>query len=230
MIKTVFLDLDDTILDFQRGERIALCGAFDRMGIEYDYTTIERYSKINLDCWRALERGEMNRDEVLVGRFERLFCEMGINASATEVQELYESLLSEEHDFLPGGQELLEEFRKSKKYNLYMATNGIPQVQKPRIRDAKIEPYFKKIFISEEIGYAKPDPRFFEECFKQIENFNIDEAIIVGDSLTSDIKGGINAGIKTCHFNRFNKKYTEIKPDYLVNNLSEVIPLLDSIE
>lgn len=230
MIKTVFLDLDDTILDFQRGERIALCGAFDKMNINCNDAMVERYIQINLDCWRALEQGEMTRDEVLIGRFERLFRERGIDASATEVQEIYENLLAEEHDFLPGGLELLQEFSKTQKYSLYMATNGIPDVQKPRIRDAKIASYFKKIFISEEIGYAKPDRRFFEECFKQIENFNKDEAIIIGDSLTSDIKGGINAGIRTCHFNRFNKNYTDIKPDYFVNHLSEVIPLLDSIE
>ena len=111
-----------------------------------------------------------------------------------------------------------------------MATNGIPSVQKPRIRDAKIGGFFDGIFISEEIGYAKPDARFFEECFKKIENFRPEESIIVGDSLTSDIKGGLNAGILTCHFNRRNTKYGDIRPHYEIKSLDELIPLLDGIE
>ena len=230
MIKTVFLDLDDTILDFQRGERIAIRKTFSRIGIEPSDKVIERYIEINLQCWKALERGEMGRSDVLHGRFERLFSELGVDASAPDTQKIYESLLALEYDFLPGGWELLEEFKKSRKYDLYLATNGIPEVQKPRIRSSGVAPYFKGIFISEEIGYAKPDRRFFEKCFEMIDGFRPDETIIVGDSLTSDIKGGINAGIKTCHFNRFNTPYGDIKPNYKINNLSELIELLDGIE
>ena len=230
MIKFVFLDLDDTILDFQKGERAAIRRTFMQIGIEPSEEIIKRYIEINLECWQALERGEMSRDQVLIGRFERLFSELGVNASAVEAQEIYENLLSMEHDFLPGGKELLEEFRECGMYKLFMATNGIPQVQKPRIRDSRVGEYFEKIFISEEIGYAKPDNRFFEICFKEIDGFKKKEAIIVGDSLSSDIKGGINSGILTCHFNPKDKPYGNIKPDYKINNLSELIPLLDSIK
>lgn len=230
MIKSVFLDLDDTLLDFRNGERVALCGALAKMGIVPKTELIERYVAINLDCWHALERGEMTRDRVLVGRFERLFEEFGMESSAVEAQDIYEELLASEHDFLPGAQELLYEFRKSGKYKLYMATNGIPDVQWPRINATGIGDYYEKIFISDEIGYAKPSRAFFDACFEQIDGFRKDEAIIVGDSLSSDILGGINAGIKTCHFRRDAVEYGEIKPDYTINNLSELIPLLDSIK
>lgn len=230
MIKNIFLDLDDTILDFQRGERIALCKAFEIKRIEYDENLIKRYVEINLDCWRALERGEMSRDEVLVGRFERLFSELSINESADEIQKIYEGYLAGEHDFLPGGQELLDALRDCGKYRLYMATNGIPEVQKPRIKDSGVGKYFDGIFISEEIGFSKPDKRFFEKCFDLIPNFNKEETIIVGDSLSSDIQGGINAGILTCHFNPKKRPYLGIKPHYTINNLSELIGLLDSIK
>ena len=230
MIKTVFLDLDDTILDFRRGERIALCKAFDEKKIEYDDELIKRYVEINLDCWRALERGEMSRDEVLMGRFERLFDQVGISENAYEVQEIYEKALSREHDFLPGGRELLEELKSSGKYKIYMATNGIPEVQIPRIADSGVGEYFDGIFISENIGFSKPDKRFFEKCFENIPNFNKEETIIVGDSLSSDIQGGINAGIFTCHFNPKNRPYYSIKPDYTINSLSELTGLLDSIK
>ena len=230
MIKTVFLDLDDTILDFQRGERNAIRKTFEKIGIDASDGVIERYIEINLACWRALERGEMDRDEVLHGRFQKLFSQLGVSLSPIETQKTYESLLALEYDFLPGGKEMLEALKASGRYDLYMVTNGIPQVQKPRIRDARLAPYFKGIFISEEIGYAKPKREFFDYCFAQIDGFKKDEAIIVGDSLSSDVQGGINAGILTCHFNPKDKPYGEIKPDFKVNNLSELKGLLDSIK
>lgn len=230
MIRTVFLDLDDTILDFQKGERIAVCKTFQNMGVSTSDEVIDRYIEINLALWQALERREVTKDEVLIGRFEKLFSEMGIDLSANEAQEMYEELLSKEHDFLPGGKELLDEFHQCKKYRLFMATNGIPAVQWPRIKDSGVGEYFEDIFISQNIGYAKPDKRFFDECFSKIKDFDINECIIVGDSLSSDIKGGINAGIKSCHFNPKNKSYDKIIPDYKINELSELIPLLDSIE
>lgn len=230
MIKTVFLDLDDTILDFGRGERVALIGAFDKLNIPYDDRTIDRYVEINLDCWRALERGELTLHEVLYGRFEKLFLELGVIASVEQTQDLYQELLSHEHDFMPGGKELLDSLRDSGKYRLFMATNGSPDVQYPRIADSGVGEYYEKIFISYELGVAKPKREFFDKCFAEIDGFKREEAIIVGDSLSSDIKGGINAGIKTCHFNHRGREYTDIKPDYTIKNLSELIPLLDSIE
>lgn len=230
MIKNIFLDLDDTILDFRRGERIALCRTFELKKIKYDEDVIKRYVEINLDCWRALERGEMTRDEVLVGRFNRLFCELGIKESAVEVQKIYENSLAQEREFLPGGKELLDSLGKCGKYRLFMATNGIPEVQKPRIKNSGVGEYFDGIFISDEIGFSKPDRRFFEKCFDLIPNFKKEETIIVGDSLSSDIQGGINAGILTCHFNPKASSYSNIKPDYTINELSELIPLLDGIK
>ena len=160
MIKSVFLDLDDTLLDFRKGERVALCGALVKMGIEPKTELIERYVAINLDCWHALERGEMTRDQVLVGRFERLFEEFGMESSAVEAQDIYEELLASEHDFLPGAQELLYEFRKSGKYKLYMATNGIPDVQWPRINATGIGDYYEKI--------TKNSLFLFSKCWKTI--------------------------------------------------------------
>ena len=230
MIKHIFLDLDNTILDFRKGECVALQKTLMQMGIPVNDQVAERYLEINLACWRALEKGDMTRDEVLYGRFERLFSELGVEASAKKTQKLYQELLSQEHEFMPDGKELLDALRNSKKYRLYIATNGIPEVQHPRICGSGIGKYFDKIFISYEIGYPKPKPEFFEVCFKQIEDFMPNEAIIVGDSLTSDIQGGINAGIHTCHYNVWGDKYNEIAPEYSISNLAELIPLLDSIK
>ena len=230
MIKNIFLDLDDTILDFQKGERRAITHALRDFGIEPSVELIDRYVAINLDCWRALERGEMTKDQVLVVRFERLFSELMLDLSAEKVQRTYEEYLAGEHDFIEGAEELLQELKKNIKYRLFMVTNGIPSVQWPRIRDAGIGEYFDAIFISEEIGNAKPDVRFFNECFQRIGDLRHEECIIVGDSLTSDVKGGLNAGILTCHFNKRNTKYGDIRPHYEIKSLSELIPLLDGIE
>ena len=103
-------------------------------------------------------------------------------------------------------------------------------MQAPRIEASGIAHYFKDIFISEKIGYNKPSREFFEGCAERIEGYNPREAIIVGDSLSSDILGGKNAGILTCHFNPKNTPYDKIIPDYKINNLSELAKLLESIE
>ena len=230
MIKNVFLDLDDTLLNFQKGERVALVKTFKKIGIDPTEELINRYLRINLDCWRALERGEMTKDEVLFGRFERLFSEYRISASVTKTQEIYEELLSKEYDFLPGAKELLDDFKSCGRYRLFMATNGIPSVQNPRLDGSGVRDYFEGIFISEEIGFAKPSKAFFDECFNRIDGFRHEETIIVGDSLSSDVKGGLNAGILTCHFNPREIIYDGIKPHYTIKKLDELLPLLDSIE
>lgn len=230
MIKTVFLDLDDTILDFQLAEHKAIRATFAEIGIEPTDDIIKRYIEINRSCWAALERFELEREEVLTRRFALLFSELGFDASPVETQKIYAERLGSFHDFLDGARELLDEFLRLKKYDLYIASNGIYDVQAPRIEASGIAPYFKDIFISEKIGYNKPSREFFDLCAERIEGYKPEETIIVGDSLSSDIQGGINAGILTCHFNPRNIEYTTITPNYKINELSELIPLLDSIE
>lgn len=230
MIRNIFLDLDNTLLDFERGERKAINNALIGFGISPTQEVIDRYMAINLACWRALERGEMSRDEVIYGRFERLFSELGVDLPAREAQDSYQELLSREHEFMPGAQELLDQLKADGKYRLYLATNGIPAVQYPRLADSGIDKYLDRIFISYELGYPKPKKEFFDGCAEKIADYDPTESIIVGDSLTSDIQGGINAGMITCHYNRWGDVYDKIKPDYTINHLSELIGVLDSIK
>lgn len=230
MIKFIFLDLDNTLLDFHKGELCAIERAFKELNIPINEQMLRRYMEINVSCWRGLERGEKTLHEVLYGRFEMLFSEFGIDASATEVQNLYQRLLSEEHDFIPGAKELLDKLYDSGKYRLFMTTNGSPDVQYPRIADSGIGKYFEKIFISYELGCAKPSKEYFDACFKEIDGFNKDEAIILGDSLSSDVKGGINAGIKSCHFNIFGNEYSDVIPDFTITNILDFLEVLDQIK
>lgn len=131
-------------------------------------------------------RGEADRPQVLVRRFQLLFDELGIRAAPQEVCQLYEEQLAQGHFFVPGAQELLEALHT--RYELYLATNGTPEVQNSRIESAGIARYFQNIFISEQMGAYKPSPAFFHACFAAIPDFDAAEAMMVGDSLTSDIR------------------------------------------
>ena len=225
MIKNIFIDLDDTILDFHKAERTALSATLEHLGIPPCEKTLKRYSEINRECWKRLETGEYTRYEVLHKRFQLLFSEMGIPQSERKAQSEYEYRLSLEHPFMEGGRELLESLFG--KYRLYIASNGTAVVQDRRIKDAGLEKYFDGIFISQRLGFDKPNKEFFDRAFEKIPSFRKEETIILGDSLTSDILGGINAGIKTCYFNpRALKNDTGITPDYEISKLSDFPSLI----
>lgn len=224
----VLLDLDDTLLDFHKAERLAVARTFACLGIQPEEAVIRRYSEINAAQWKRLERGEISREQVLVGRFTLLFEELGVSCSSQEAKTAYECFLSQGHYFMPGAEALLEALRD--RYRLFLCSNGTAAVQEGRLKSAGIGPYFEKIFISEEVGFNKPSPEFFERCFEKIPGFSRDLAIMIGDSLTSDILGGINAGIRTCWFNPLGKPGREdIVPDYELSELEQVSGLLKKI-
>lgn len=203
MVRFVFLDLDDTLLDFHKAEGIAISRTLSSLGLTPTPDLLARYSDINRQHWEALERGEMTREQVLLGRFQVLFAQMGVDASPQGAQDAYEHFLSQGHYFLPGAPELLETL--SQRYLLYLASNGTTVVQQGRIASAGIAPYFQDLFLSQQLGANKPSPAFFEACFARIPGFDRDQAVLVGDSLTSDMKGGLAAGIRTCWFNPHHK-------------------------
>lgn len=226
MIEFLFLDLDDTILDFQKAERLALAKTLESFGLPPTDTVLARYHEINREHWERLERKELTRQQVLVGRFAALFAEMGLSAQAEQVARTYEENLSQGHYFLPGAEEALKSL--SKKYKLYLASNGTARVQAGRLKSAGIIPYFQEIFVSEEMGYNKPDPAYFDACFARIPGFRKDRAMMVGDSLTSDILGGIQAGIATCWVNPRHKTGS-IRPDYEIESIVQLEALLKNL-
>lgn len=228
MVKYILLDIDDTLLDFKKAEAIAIRKTFSTMGIAVDDALIARYSEINMAQWERLERGELTREQVLVTRFDILFEEMGMNIPSEMAQATYEYLLGIGHYFIDGAEELLEALYG--KYKLYIVSNGTANVQDRRLKSAGIGKYFEKIFISERVGHNKPSKEFFDTALSQIEGFDRNSAVLVGDSLTSDILGGINAGIKTCWFNpRGKQPRPDIVPDYEIKSLSELPELLERL-
>ena len=229
MLKHIFLDLDDTILNFTAGEAKALAQALRESGIDPTEAVLDRYHLINIAHWELLEEGRITREEVLVQRFEQLFRELGISHSGAAVNDRYEQLLSRQHDFMPGAEQLLKDL--ASRYDLYLASNGAAAVQHPRLDAAGIRPYFKGIFISEEVGADKPSKAFFDACFAAIPGFRSEDAVMVGDSLTSDIRGGRNTGLRTVWFNPHGKEpRADIRPDCTIHALSELPSLLASMQ
>lgn len=226
MIEFLFLDLDDTILDFRGGEKTAIRQTLQHFGLEPTEDVLAAYHRINDQHWKQLELGKMTRDQVLTGRFQVLFSEMGIQADCSACAKIYMEDLSRCHDFLPGAKEALE--RLQKKYRLYLASNGTASVQHRRIAGAGLAPYFEQIFISQELGHNKPSRSFFDACFAKIPGFDPTKAMIVGDSLTSDIQGGIHAGIRTCWVAPDHAQAPEgLQPDLRIENLSQLEALLE---
>lgn len=228
MLEFLFIDLDDTILDFKKAERVAVEKTLSVFGIEPTEAVCARYSRINQDHWEALERKEITREQVLVGRFQVLFGELGIGADAAECARCYAANLSIGHYFLPGAPEAVENL--SKKYKLYLASNGTAKVQRSRLESAGIQRYFQDVFISQDMGANKPALEFFAGCFARIPGFDPGKAMIVGDSLSSDILGGKNAGIATCWVNPGHKTAPQDRaPDYEIESLSQLEALLDTL-
>ena len=230
MIKYLFLDLDDTILDFQKAEAIAIRKTMKEYGLEPTDALAERYSEVNVRHWKALERGEMTRDQVVVGRFAAFFGEQGIEVDAEAVAKTYENYLSQGHFFLPGAEETVKE-KLFGKYKLYLASNGTAVVQKGRMTSADLYPYFEESFVSQELGHNKPSLAYFEAAFARIPGFDPSRCLMVGDSLTSDILGGKNAGLRTVWVNPGRKTAPEdLKPDYEIEKLADLPALLEEIE
>lgn len=227
MIEFLFLDLDDTILDFHKAERIAIGKTIREFGVEPTEAVLNRYHLINKAHWEKLERGEITRAEVLVNRFAALFEELGVAVNATACARAYEENLAIGHYFLPGAEEAVKSL--GRKYRLYLASNGTATVQHGRLTSAGLYPYFEQVFISEEIGFNKPSREYFEACFAKIPGFDPARAVMVGDSLTSDILGGKNAGLTTVWVNPEGKPCGNICPDWEIRSIGELEALLERL-
>ena len=227
MMEFLFLDLDDTILDFHKAERIAWSKTFRDFGLEPAEDVLDLYHNINKWHWEQLELGTMTRDQVLVNRFGALFEKVGMTVDPAACAKSYESNLGIGHYFLPGAEEAVKRLKEH--YRLFLVSNGTATVQHSRLTSAGLYPYFEQVFISQEIGYNKPEKAYFDRCFERIPGFAPEKALMVGDSLTSDIKGGINAGLTTVWINPAHKACGDIRPDYEIEGLSDLEGLLESL-
>ena len=218
----ILFDVDDTLLDFPKTERAALCEAFMLSKIELDDEKIKVYQKINYELWRALERNEITRDELMVRRISDFADVYGFDIDAEKTAQDYLLALGSRVFFIEGARELLAALYG--KVKLYIVTNGLACVQHSRYKLSGFDKIFDGMFISQEIGANKPDTRFFEYVAEHIDGFEKERALIVGDSQTSDIAGGIAFGIDTCWYSPSNAR-AKFEPTYTVKSLSEVLDI-----
>ena len=193
----VLLDADETVYDFKLAEKTAVSRTLRRFGVDPTDETVRLYSDINLSCWKALERGELSREALKPARFQRLFEAVGAPAADFgAVNAMYEGSLAECSFLLDGALEFVKKLHE--RCSVYLATNGLTVPQTGRFERAAIKPYVDGIYISEQIGVSKPDKGYFDYIFADLGIKDKSRVIMVGDSLTSDMQGGRNAGVTTC--------------------------------
>lgn len=224
--KVLFLDMDGTFLDFHAAEREAFGRALNKAGIASGEERYRLYSAVNDSLWKAYERGEIEKQEIRDCRFTKLFEALGISGDGIAVERDYELFLGEGHALIPDAREVLEYLYK--KFPLYVVTNGFAAVQRNRLHLSGLDRLMKQVFISEEIGWQKPRKEFFEVCFARMEDQAApEEILLIGDSLSSDIRGAKNAGIDSCWFcPDGTENGTDLRPDYKIRSLIELKELL----
>ena len=227
MITTVLWDVDGTLLDFNAAERAAIRTLFAEFKLgECTDEMLARYSAINISFWERLERNEITKPEVLRGRFEQFFGEYGIDTGlAAPFNERYQVTLGDTIVYLDDSIDIIKSLRG--KVKQYVVSNGTVAAQTKKLDKSKLGELMDGIFLSEKLGVEKPNREFFDNAFAVIGPADPSEMIIIGDSLTSDIRGGMNAGIKTCWYNPQKKPVPEgYRIDYVIGDLHEVYGIL----
>ena len=216
----LLFDADNTLLDFDANESVSIRVTLKKFGIEPTDEMVSLYSGINRKYWKMYDEGILTQAQVLIKRFEELFSVLGIEHSPQEAENYYRAQLGLGNQVIPGAIELLRDLQG--KYRMAIVTNGVVQTQYPRLRGSGVDVFFEKMFISEEVGFHKPEKGYFEYVFSHMEGFRKDKALIIGDSLSSDIKGGQNAGIDTCYFDRHHAGSGDVHPTYTVHDFDEL--------
>ena len=219
----LFFDADNTLFDFNQSQAYALEASFHFFKLPFETNVNTIYTEVNRQCWIAFEDGFLDQQTLKKRRFELLFEEVGYKVDATLFGKTYLKYLSETNYLIPGARSLLDELRP--KYKLAIITNGLKIVQRPRIQNAHLTEYFDSIIVSEEIGSAKPDARFFDIAFSQAGQPDKKEVLVIGDSLNSDIKGGYNYGLDTCWYNPEQKSSKLIHPTFEIKELNDLVPV-----
>ncbi len=228
MIKTILWDVDGTLLNFSAAERTAIRTLFNEFGLgECTDEMLTRYAAINTRFWERLERNEITKPQVLIGRFEQFFGEFGIDKSiAAPFNERYQSCLGDTIVYRDDSIRLIEYLRG--RVRQYVVSNGTIVAQTKKLERSGLGERMDGVFLSERLGAEKPNPAFFEKIFESIRPDDLSQVMIVGDSLTSDIRGGMNAGIVTCWYNPEGKPVPEgYRVDFMISHLFDLLPLLE---
>jgi 2-haloacid dehalogenase len=219
----LLFDADDTLFDFPRAEANALKRTLEQAGLPFQPEFFSLYACFSQQVWQEFERGEVTSLELRVKRFRLFFDETHLNGDPQTVSPLYLRNLALGTDLLSGAEKVIGELKN--RYHLALVTNGLKDVQRPRLAGSALHDSFEKVFISEEIGAAKPSHEYFEAVFREIGQPPKESVLLIGDSLTSDMRGGVEYGIHTCWYNPTDKT-TELPVTYQISQLQELIELL----
>lgn len=221
MKETVFLDIDNTLLDFHACAQASLVPAFASVGLRFLPDYIPVFHEVNDALWRQIEDGKLTREGLYAVRFHRLFAALGLSGDGDRAETEFRRAIAVSAEPVEGAHALLRYLYP--RYTLCAASNSLHLQQVKRLTRAGMLPYFTHLFTSEMLGVAKPDPAFFEAAFRILGNPPKESAILIGDSLTADIRGGAAYGIRTCWYNpRGMTEPLDRKPTYTVKTLAEI--------
>ena len=222
-IKAVLWDIDGTLLNFKKAQYEAIYKCFNYFNENLNDDMVNEYDHINHGYWLMLEKGEIEKNVLLVKRFEDFFGKYGINIDPVEFNKLYQVELGNTYVFNDNGYETVKRLKELGIIQ-FAVTNGTKTAQNGKLRGSGLIDILDEIFISEDIGYEKPDKRFFEPVIDKLREYGIEknECVIVGDSDSSDIQGGINAGIRTVHYTDELKS----RADAIISDLSLVLAMV----
>lgn len=222
----LLFDLDHTLLDFESAEETALTQMLEDMNFPDVQAFKDYYKPMNQGLWKDLEQKKISKKDLINSRFAIAFAHFGRDVDGEEMALRYQDYISQQGQTFPGAEDLLAKLVE-RGYQLYGATNGVTAIQQGRLKQSAITPYFKEIFISEQLGTQKPEVAFYEKIGNLIPGFAKEQALMIGDSLTADIAGGNAAGIATVWYNPDHKENTsQVVPTYEVSNYQEIADLL----
>jgi 2-haloacid dehalogenase len=219
----LFFDADGTLFDFELAEKLALSALLLDLGQPWSDDAHQSYQHINKELWLAFEEGKITQAEIKTQRFEKWLESLNIQADVEKMSRDYLLYLSQQGPLLEGVLELIQTL--SKKYKMLLLTNGLKEVQRPRFNASALKPYITDIIVSGEVGFAKPDPRIFEAAFKTIGHPTKNEVLMIGDSLSADIQGGINYGLETCWYNPM-KVGSSLPITHTIHDLRQLLEIL----
>lgn len=221
----IFFDMDDTLFDFATSQQEAFHNVFEKHNL---LNNLEQYRKsyqiISQSLWRDLENGKMSLEELGSERFKRLFLEHGIENDAAIFNQDYLRFLGQQTHLTQGTEKVIRDLSHKR---LAIITNGFTAVQISRMNNSPLKDIFEELIISESTGFQKPQTEIFDYAFQKLQITDKSNVLIVGDSLTSDIQGGMNYEIDTCWFNPNHMiNNTTVKPTYEINNLEKLIEII----
>lgn len=226
MYQALFFDVDDTLLDFKKGQHNALKKMFASQGVEMTSAIKSDYLNYNQKLWTDYEEGKIAREALLAERFTYIFGKLNIVCDGLAMDRIFRNYLNEEAELLEGAREVLESLQIN--YPLYIVTNGVAETQKRRLSKSDLTSYFTDIFISEETGYQKPMPEFFDYVFEKTPDLEPTQCLIIGDSLSADIKGGQLAGMATCWLNPAKQPIDlTVAPTYEIQSIKDLLKILN---